>query len=102
MNCCPFSRSTATDFHARMQRDDLHQYRDELDEDEEIQATFRRLRRDGHSRLEAVRMILDVLDLSLADAKRILYRADTWAEAREEEGNDATASPSSSVPPAPG
>lgn len=84
-----------------MQRDDLRKYQEELDDDEEIQATFRRLRRDGHSRLDALRMILEVLDLSLGEAKRVLHRADTWAEAREE-SNDTPSSPSSSVPPAPG
>lgn len=74
--------------------------------DENIETTFRRLRRDGHSRLEALRLILDVLDVSLADAKRLLARNDTWAEVRSEtgtstapreegdEGNDP-------VPPAP-
>ncbi len=79
----------------------LRQYEEELDGDEKIEATFRRLRRDGQSRLEAVRVILEVLDLSLAEAKRVLLTSDTWADAFEET-NERPASSSSSVPPAPG
>mgnify|MGYP007039259797 FL=1 len=74
--------------------------------DEEIETTFRRLRRDGHSRLEALRLILDTLDVSLAEAKRLFMSNDTWAEARAETetgapppaGADAGDDP---VPPAP-
>ncbi|MCS3669247.1 hypothetical protein [Salinibacter ruber] len=74
--------------------------------DEDIETTFRRLRRDGHSRLEALRLILDTLDVSLAEAKRLLMSNDTWAEARAEtetgapspSGADAGDDP---VPPAP-
>ena len=74
--------------------------------DEEIETTFRRLRLDGHSRLEAVRVILDVLDVSLAEAKRLLMSNNTWNEARTETGQemefrgdgDASDDP---VPPAP-
>ena len=74
--------------------------------DEEIETTFQRLRRDGHSRLEAVRVILDVLDVSLAEAKRLLMSNDTWNEARtetgqgtESDGGDGTED--DPVPPAP-
>ncbi len=74
--------------------------------DEEIETTFRRLRREGHSRLEALRLILDTLDVSLAEAKRLLMSNDTWAKARAETetgapppaGADAGDNP---VPPAP-
>jgi hypothetical protein len=62
--------------------DEIHRLRKEVSGDEEIEATFRQLRQDGHSRLEAVRMILDVLDVSLAEAKRLLARNNTWREAR--------------------
>lgn len=68
--------------------------------DESIDTTFRRLRRDGHSRLEAVRVLLDTLDVSLAEAKRLLLTHDTWAEART--ASDPDDSVSSSIPPAPG
>jgi hypothetical protein len=77
-------------------------------DDEDIEATFRRLREEGHSRLEAMRMILDVLDVSLAEAKQILARRDTWKEARAATGRTdraETTHPNSgndSVPPAPG
>lgn len=70
--------------------------------DEEIETTFRRLRRDGHSRLEAVRMILDVLDVSLARAKRLLIDADTWAEAQTESSTDPAPPSPDGPPPAPG
>lgn len=87
---------------SRMVDDDvIDRYRDEFDGDEAIEATFRRLRRDGHSRLEAVRIILAVLDLSLAEAKRVLARSDTWAEAHAAADDEGAAS-SDSVPPAPG
>jgi ribosomal protein L7/L12 len=70
--------------------------------DEEIEATFRRLRRDGHSRLEAVRVILDVLDLSLSEAKELLLTSDTWADARNEVEADEDEPFSDEPPPAPG
>jgi hypothetical protein len=79
----------------------LRQYEEELDGNEAIEVTFRRLRRDGHSRLEAVRVILNVLDVSLAEAKRVLLTSDTWADAFEET-RERSPSSSSSVPPAPG
>jgi hypothetical protein len=70
--------------------------------DEEIETTFRRLRRDGHSRLEAVRMILDVLDVSLSEAKELLLTSDTWAEARDETDADSDPPSADVPPPAPG
>lgn len=79
----------------------LRQYEEELNGDEAIEATFHRLRRDGHSRLEAVQVILEVLDLSLAEAKQVLFTSDTWADAFEET-DERPPSSSSSVPPAPG
>lgn len=84
-----------------MPNDDLERHKNVLDDEEKIETTFRRLRRNGHSRLEAVQMILDVLDLSLAEAKRILITSDTWADARNDR-DSAADSPTSSVPPAPG
>ncbi len=74
--------------------------------DEQIETTFRRLRRDGHSRLEALRLILDILDVSLAEAKRLLAGNDTWAEVRSGTGNGASPSAGEDVgndpvPPAP-
>jgi hypothetical protein len=81
----------------------IDQYRDQLDGDEEIEATFRRLRREGRSRKEAVRILLAVLDVSLAEAKEMLWTHDTWAEARADSPDaDAPDAPSASVPPAPG
>ncbi|WP_118831090.1 hypothetical protein [Salinibacter ruber] len=70
--------------------------------DEEIETTFRRLRRDGHSRLEALRLILDTLDVSLAEAKRLLMSNDTWGEARAEtESGAPPPAGDDPVPPAP-
>ncbi|MCS3750517.1 hypothetical protein GGQ19_001686 [Salinibacter ruber] len=71
--------------------------------DEEIETTFRRLRREGHSRLEALRLILDTLDVSLAEAKRLLMSNDTWAEAwaETESGAPPSAGADDPVPPAP-
>ena len=78
-------------------------YRDRFDGDEEIETTVRRLRRDGRSRKEVVRILLAVLDVSLAEAKEVLWTHDTWAEARAESPDaDDSDPPSSSVPPAPG
>jgi hypothetical protein len=70
--------------------------------DEEIEATSRRRRRNGHSRLEAVRVILDVLDLSLSEAKELLLTSDTWADARNEVEADEDEPFSDEPPPAPG
>lgn len=87
--------------------EEIDRLREELSGDEEIEATFRRLRRDGHSRLEAIRVILDVLGVSLAEAKTLLLTTDTWGEARSaagqetESGRDEDAS-DDPVPPAPG
>lgn len=64
----------------------IERLRNEVSGNEEIEATFRRLRQDGHSRLEAIRMILDVLDVSLAEAKTLLLTTDTWNEARSATG----------------
>ncbi|PSQ95202.1 MAG: hypothetical protein BRD55_11845 [Bacteroidetes bacterium SW_9_63_38] len=79
----------------------LRTYEETLDADEEIETTFQRLRRDGHSRKVAVQILLALLDLSLSEAKRILTTTATWGEVRD----DLSSSPddaSSSVPPAPG
>jgi hypothetical protein len=81
--------------------DDLRRYKEELDADEPIEATFRRLRRDGHSRLEAVQVILDVLDVSLREAKHVLLTSETWEDAQAEV-DSGTDQSSSDVPPAPG
>jgi hypothetical protein len=70
------------------------------EEHEDIETTFRRLRREGHSRLEAVRAILNTLDVSLTEAKRLLLTNETWKEARS--ARDTDDSSSSPVPPAPG
>jgi len=80
--------------------DVIDAYREQIDGDEAIETTFRRLRRDGRSRQEAVRILLEVLGLSLAEAKRLLVRHDTWAEAFDAAEQEDDASPS--VPPAPG
>lgn len=93
--------------------DEINRLRSEVSGDEEVEATFQRLRQDGHSRLEAVRLILDALDVSLSEAKRLLVSNDTWAEAQsavglqsearrdseESSGGDAD---DESIPPAPG
>ena len=81
---------------------------DTIDGEEEIAATFRRLRRNGHSRPEAVQAILDALDVSLAEAKQLLLTSETWAEARSSTGRTDPAEPThpnpdtDSIPPAPG
>lgn len=81
----------------------IRKYEQTLDADEEIETTFQRLRRDGHSRKEAVQILLSLLDLSLPDAKRVLATSTTWAEVRTEQPlSDEEASSDPSVPPAPG
>ena len=86
--------------------DEIHRLRDEVSGDEAIETTFRRLRQDGHSRLEAVRLILDVLDASLLEAKRLLVRNDTWQEAQSAAGQETASGGDKGanddpVPPAP-
>ncbi|MFB6230877.1 MAG: hypothetical protein ABEL04_06945 [Salinibacter sp.] len=86
--------------------DEINRLRNEIPGDEEIEATFRRLRQEGRSRQEAVRLVLDALDVSLREAKELLARIDTWKEARSAAGQetesgrreDARDDP---VPPAP-
>ena len=89
------------------------QLQDNVSGDEEIATTFQRLRQEGHSRQEAVRLILDVLDVSLSEAKLLLMSNDTWAEAQSAAGLQSESTgdrgePSSgdagddSIPPAPG
>jgi hypothetical protein len=81
---------------------------DTIDGDEEIETTFRRLRREGHSRPEAVQALLNALDVSLAEAKRLLLSHDTWGEVRasaysppDSSSPSATDTPAT-PPPAPG
>jgi len=86
--------------------DEVDRFRREVSGDEEIETTFRRLRQEGRSRLEAVRLILDVLDVSLAEAKQLLMSNDTWSEARSAAGQGADAgreedASDDPVPPAP-
>lgn len=80
----------------------IARYEESLNEEESIEETFRRLRSDGLSRLEAVRVILAVLDVSLREAKRVLVTNDTWAEALDETNASEDTSDSSPIPPAPG
>lgn len=81
--------------------DTVRHYKDQLDGDENIEDTVQQLRQDGHSRKEAVQILLDMLDLSLVEAKRVLATSTTWADAFDER-DDGPAPSSSSVPPAPG
>jgi hypothetical protein len=86
----------------------IRQYEAQLDDTEEVSTTFQRLRRDGHSRKEAVRILLALLDRPLHEAKEVLAGGATWAEARAPDApSDETAasddSPSApDLPPAPG
>ena len=80
----------------------IRKYEDTLNADEEIETTFQRLRRDGHSRKEAVQILLALLDLSLSEAKRVLATSTTWAEVRTEQPSSDPDDASPPVPPAPG
>ncbi len=81
---------------------EINRLRNEISGEEEIETTFRRLRQDGHSRLEAVQMILEVLGVSLADAKRLFAGNDTWAEAWAEADTPPDSPSPDGPPPAPG
>lgn len=86
-----------------MTRDEsIPPFASEVDEDEPIATTVRRLRREGYSRREAVQFILDVLDLSLSEAKHVLLHHDTWAEVQSESGPEGASPSSPEPPPAPG
>ena len=80
----------------------IRKYEASLNANEEIETTFQRLRRDGHSRKEAVRILLALLDLSLSEAKRVLATSTTWAEVRTQQPPSDEDPSSPSVPPAPG
>jgi len=79
---------------------------DPFPDDEKIETTVRRLRRDGHSRTTVVQLLLDRLDVSLAEAKELLHAVDTWGEARTTAGPNSSVEASTSSPdpppPAPG
>lgn len=64
--------------------EEINRLRKQVSGTEEIETTFRQLRTDGYSRLQALRLILDVLDVSLREAKSILITSETWDEARAE------------------
>jgi ribosomal protein L7/L12 len=81
---------------------EINRLRNEISGEEEIETTFRRLRQDGHSRLEAVQMILEVLGVSLADAKRLFAGNDTWADAWAEADTPPDSPSPDGPPPAPG
>lgn len=78
----------------------IREYKEQLNDDDEIEATFQQMRRDGHSRKEAVQILLKVLGCSLTEAKQLLATSTTWDEAFDQ--RDDTSSSSPSVPPAPG
>lgn len=81
----------------------LRRFKENLDEEEAIETTFQRLRREGHTRQEAVEIILDVLDVSLREAKEVLLTSKTWGEAYAEADDGPPAGSSDDVPPpAPG
>lgn len=82
--------------------DTLEQYKAEIDDEEAIEDTVRRLRDDGLSRLEAIRVLLSVLDVSLREAKEVLLTSDTWAEARQGTRSSTTSTSPTTPPPAPG
>lgn len=84
---------------------EIRQIEDDLSDEERIETTYRRLRRDGYSRMEAVRVLLEVLDLSLSEAKELLLTTETWAEARAatapQDSSSGGTDDEPSVPPAP-
>ena len=87
--------------------DEIHRLREEVSGDEKIETTFQRLRQEGHSRLEAVQLILDALGVSLVEAKTLLVACDTWDEAHAatgsaSEGSDDASTSENPAPPAPG
>lgn len=53
-------------------------------------AVLRQLRADGFTKNDAIRASVDVLRLSLADAKRLVHGSDTWLDvkARDERLQD--------------
>lgn len=85
--------------------DEIRRIEKDLSADERIETTYRRLRRQGYSRQEAVQVLLEVLNLSLAEAKELLLTTETWAEARSATASQESASGDNEneppVPPAP-
>jgi len=46
-------------------------------------AVLRQLRADGFTKNDAIRASVDVLRLSLADAKRLVHGSDAWLDVKE-------------------
>lgn len=85
--------------------EEIRQIEETLSDDKRIETTYRRLRKEGFSRQETVQALLEVLDLSLAEAKELLLTNETWSEVRSsiasQEPPSKEPDDDSPIPPAP-
>jgi ribosomal protein L7/L12 len=62
---------------------DLGPYQRMLANGCDIEDVLARLRRDGHSRIESIKILVALRDCSLKEAKQIVHTSDAWADARQ-------------------
>lgn len=67
-----------------MKNVDLEPYEDMISEGRGVEEVLSRLRQDGYSRIESIKILVTLPDFSLAEAKRAVHTSNAWEEAREE------------------
>lgn len=67
-----------------MRNVDLEPYQNMISEGRSVEEVLSRLRRDGHSRIESIKVLMTLQDCSLTEAKRAVHASDTWKNARED------------------
>lgn len=63
---------------------DLEPYQNMISEGRDVEEVLSRLRRDGYSRVESIKVLMTLQDCSLAEAKRAVHTSDVWKNARED------------------
>lgn len=66
-----------------MRNVDLEPYENMISEGRSVEEVLSRLRRDGHSRIESIKILITLQDCSLAEAKRAVHTSDVWENAQE-------------------
>lgn len=66
---------------------DLKRYENMISEGCGTEEVLSRLRRDGHSRIESIKILMTLQDCSLGEAKRVVHTSDVWKDARENAEN---------------
>jgi len=62
---------------------DLAPYQRMLANGHGIENVLAGLRRDGHSRIESIKILVALRDCSLKEAKKIVHTSDAWTDAQQ-------------------